>query len=179
MFRAPVIDRNINEIYSATGLFIFRREIFYGFYASGLDWIDVDQKLEELYTIKSATSLDGVDWKRDGKPLFVASPEKLEAIHRPSVIQLGKIFHMWFCFRGLRDFRDGYSAYRIGYAYSSDLLSWIRDDSRAGIGISENSWDSKMIAYPYVINTDYGIYMFYNGNGFGQSGFGYAVLEGG
>jgi hypothetical protein len=177
MFRAPVIDRNFNEIYSATGLFIFQKEIFYAFYASGVDWINVDQRLEELYTIKSATSFDGVNWKRDGKPLFTANPEKLEAIHRPSVIQHDKIFHMWFCFRGLKDFRDGYDAYRIGYAYSIDLLSWVRDDSRAGISISENSWDSRMIAYPYVINTDYGTYMFYNGNGFGRTGFGYAVLE--
>ena len=35
----------------------------------------------------------------------------------------------------------------------------------------------RMLAYPYVIQTPYGTYLFYNGNGFGQSGFGYALLE--
>jgi hypothetical protein len=32
-----------------------------------------------------------------------------------------------------------------------------------------------MIAYPHVVDTGYGRYLFYNGNGFGAAGFGYAV----
>ena len=34
-----------------------------------------------------------------------------------------------------------------------------------------------MICYPNVIKVKDKLYMFYNGNGFGQSGFGYAELE--
>jgi hypothetical protein len=34
-----------------------------------------------------------------------------------------------------------------------------------------------MMAYPFVIDINHRKYMFYNGNGFGKSGIGYAVLE--
>ena len=84
---------------------------------------------------------------------------------------------MWFCYRSSNDFRDGIGSYKIGYAYSLDLINWIREDSLAGISLSNEGWDSKMICYPYVVETKYGIYMFYNGNGFGKSGFGYAILR--
>ena len=65
----------------------------------------------------------------------------------------------------------------IGYARSSDLKTWEREDEQAGIDVSEDGWDSNMIAYPYVVKTRNGVYLFYNGNGFGASGFGYAILE--
>jgi predicted GH43/DUF377 family glycosyl hydrolase len=102
---------------------------------------------------------------------------KNEALTRPSIIKTKDTYHMWYCYRGIEDFRDGKNAYRIGYAYSYDLKTWHRDDSKAGIDLSDEGWDSKMIAYPYVVKTPYGIYMFYNGNGFGKSGFGYAILQ--
>jgi hypothetical protein len=34
-----------------------------------------------------------------------------------------------------------------------------------------------MTAYPSVLEIDGRMVMFYNGNGFGQAGFGFAVLE--
>ena len=44
-----------------------------------------------------------------------------------------------------------------------------------GIDVSEEGWDSEMIAYPFVWEHKGQRYMAYNGNGFGRSGFGYAV----
>jgi predicted GH43/DUF377 family glycosyl hydrolase len=85
---------------------------------------------------------------------------------------------MWFCRRGIEDFRDGSNSYRIGYARSTDVNTWKRDDSRAGIDVSSDGWDSRMIAYPYVFEVGDQVWMLYNGNGFGASGFGYAVLDG-
>jgi predicted GH43/DUF377 family glycosyl hydrolase len=84
---------------------------------------------------------------------------------------------MWFCHRGSREFRDGTGAYRIGYASSTDLRNWQRADAAAGIDVSESGWDAKMIAYPCVVETPAGVLMFYNGNGFGASGLGWARLE--
>ena len=34
-----------------------------------------------------------------------------------------------------------------------------------------------MISYPYVFKKDNALIMLYNGNGFGKTGFGYAVWE--
>jgi len=83
---------------------------------------------------------------------------------------------MWYCYRKTEDFRDGANAYRIGYASSPDGLVWDRRDELAGIEPSRDDWDSKMIAYPYVVHDGRRHLMFYNGNGFGATGFGVAEL---
>jgi len=84
---------------------------------------------------------------------------------------------MWFCYRSSKDFRDGSGSYRIGYAESLNGEAWSRDDAQLGLDVSESGWDSTMVCYPYVLEFDGKTHMFYNGNGFGRSGIGYAVLE--
>jgi predicted GH43/DUF377 family glycosyl hydrolase len=85
---------------------------------------------------------------------------------------------MWFSKRGSHNFRSsGNTAYRLGYAFSKDLVNWTRDDSKAGIDVSKGGWDSDMICYPHIVKVENKYIMFYNGNGFGKSGFGYAELE--
>jgi hypothetical protein len=69
------------------------------------------------------------------------------------------------------------NGYRIGYASSIDLIKWKRDDSKAGIDVSENGWDSEMISYPHVFELDNNVYMLYLGNQVGRFGFGLARLE--
>ncbi|MGD9638325.1 MAG: hypothetical protein AB7U85_04635 [Alphaproteobacteria bacterium] len=177
MFIGPVMDRTRDEIYSALAVNFEKYDgEYYGNYVTGTKWIEANGKLESMYEIVFTKSKDLINWERNTTPLL---PTKLknEANTRPSFIKINDTYHMWFCYRGIEDFRDGKDAYRIGYAYSKDLKNWTRDDDNAGIEVSPDGWDSKMLAYPYVVKTPYGIYMFYNGNGFGQSGFGYAVLE--
>jgi len=77
---------------------------------------------------------------------------------------------MWYSYRG--------SKYRIGYAESKDGISWIRKDSEVGIDVSSSGWDSDMIEYPHVFDHGGQLYMLYNGNGYGKTGIGLAVLEG-
>lgn len=173
----PVLTTNLTEPYSATSPFIFfENGTFYAYYCSGLKWLLIDGKYEHVYDIKLATSQNATEWNQCSYTC-VSQSNYLEAITRPTVIKLRDKYHMWFCYRGSTDFRNGQNSYKIGYAYSFDRTSWVRNDIAAGIETSSHGWDSKMVAYPYVISTDYGIYMFYNGNGFGESGFGYAVLE--
>ena len=66
--------------------------------------------------------------------------------------------------------------YRVGYAKSDDGLDWLRRDEEAGIFLSDSGWDSEAQSYPYVIDSDLGRFMFYNGNGFGRSGLGPSYL---
>lgn len=173
----PVLSTNIYEPYSATSPCVFiENNIFHMFYCSGTNWIKKGDKYEHTYDIKYAYSKDGIHFVQNGKSIIKPKNEK-EAITRPVVLKKNSIYHMYFCYRGSDDFRDGKDAYRIGYAWSEDLKTWQREDEKAGIDVSEDGWDNKMIAYPYIVETDYGTYMFYNGNGFGQSGFGYAVLK--
>ena len=176
-YPGPILDRTPDEVYSVTGCFIFReKERWHMFYASGEDWIDIDGKYEELYVVKYAYSEDGISWVRENKKIL-PSKSQYEATHRPSVFFRDGKYHMYFCYRGVTDFRNGENSYKFGYAWSTNLRDWTRDDEQSGIDLSANDWDSKMMAYPYIVNTEDKILMFYNGNGFGKTGFGYAVLE--
>ncbi len=176
-FPGPVVDRTPQEIFSATAVFVLPEpDVWHMWYASGISWVEVDGKLEEVYRIRHGSSGDGIQWNRDNRELLPALRDH-EPTHRPTVMRVGGQYHMWFCKRGVEDFRDGRNAYRLGYASSRDLSTWQRNDAKAGMDVSEHGWDSNMIAYPYVVQAGENIYMFYNGNGFGQSGFGYAVLD--
>lgn len=177
LFEGPIVDRNAREPYFAIGAWVMREnEIWHMWYGSGTGWLMVQRKPEPLYVIKYAKSLDGINWQRDNITCIHPMTQE-EANVRGTVIKENNKYKMWFCYRGSRDFRDGVDSYRIGYAESEDGINWQRDDSRAGIELSESGWDSKMQAYPAVIDVNGKLYMFYNGNGFGYEGFGCAVWE--
>ncbi len=172
----PVLDRTSDEIYSATGLFVVRNgDVFRGWYAMGLGWRTIENRLEERYLITDTRSNDGIHWTRSGKPVLATKNEN-EAMTRPSVIHHGSQWGMWYCKRSLTDFRDGKGSYRIGFARSDDGDSWIRCDEEAGIEPSGSGWDSTMMAYPCVVSCGDKLLMFYCGNGFGAGGFGVAEV---
>ena len=178
LFRGPVLSRKHNEPFSATLSWIVREQsgLWHMWYSTDIEWVPGDDRLEPLYLICYAWSRDGIEWLRSGTTIIpVRSPG--EAQSRPTIFYRDGIWHMWFCYRGSRQFRGGASAYRMGYARSTDLRTWHRDDAAAGIDVSESGWDSQMVAYPCVVETPIGVLMFYNGNGFGASGIGWAQLE--
>lgn len=144
-------------------------------YLSGLDWLDIGGKKESVYKLMHATSSDGIDWRRDGQPVL---PDKVEHECQTScsIIEMNGLYHMWFSYRHGLDFRNAERGYRIGYAWSTDLRNWHRDDVRAGIDVSDSGWDSQMVCYPHVCRIDGRLYLFYCGNEFGRGGFGYAEL---
>lgn len=174
----PIFSRRPNEPFLENGFFAIKQnEVFYMWYATCKEWLDVNGKLEPVYNIVQARSTDGIEWERNGEEIFQPRFEK-EASGRPCVIEIDGVYHMWFCYRDVLDFRNGRNgAYRIGYASSYDLRTWTRNDDLAGIDVSEEGWDSEMIAYPFVYRNGNQLYLFYNGNEFGKSGFGYAVCN--
>lgn len=175
---APVFSLNEHDPLSATGPCIIKRDnLFYCIYSTGLDWLEVDGKLEHTYQLTYATSQDAIHWNCTGE-LIIKANNQFEADCKPTIIEIDGTYHMWFSTRGSHNFREpGDTSYRLGYAYSKDLIHWTRDDSQSGIDISTEGWDSEMICYPHIVEADGKIFMFYNGNGFGKSGFGYAELE--
>jgi hypothetical protein len=139
-------------------------------YGSTLTW-DAGNG-EMVHVINHATSRNGHDWQRRG----LAVPYELgvaQAFSRPSVVgnkQRG--YQMWFSYRS-----GSGQKYRIGYASSPDGIVWKRKLSEAGIAPSTSGWDSEMIEYPFVFDHHDQRFMLYNGNGYGRTGFGLAVLE--
>jgi len=78
---------------------------------------------------------------------------------------------MWFCY-AIEN-----CGYKMGYAESKDGFKFQRMDEKAGIEFSSTGWDSEMICYPNVFKHNGEIYMLYCGNGYGRTGFGYAILK--
>ena len=146
------------------------------YYTSGLAWHKINDRFEHTYTIRLATSKDGIHWDRDYINIIEPN-DNFECISNPSLLKINNVYHMWFCYKGSVGFRGkGKNSYRIGYASSRDLVNWVRNDRLSGIDLSSSGWDSEMIEYPHVREIENNYYMFYNGNGFGKSGFGYAKL---
>ena len=177
LYEGPIMDRTKEEAYLAvTPCIIHDQELWKMWYISGLKWTYIDKKYEPVYTIKYAESDDGIDWKRYPE-ISIKHHCEDEVFSHPSVVKIDGKYHMWFCYRKITNYRGGVNGYQIGYASSIDGKNWIRNDDVSGIKKSESGWDSEMICYPYVmkINNDY--YMFYNGNHFGHTGFGLAILS--
>lgn len=172
----PILAKSTQDPFSATSPVVLKEEdSWHMWYCSGTGWLEIAGKCEHTYDIKYARSKDGIVWEPSATTVIRQRTEH-EAITRPYVVKSEAGYNMWFCYRGSHNFRDGKDAYRIGYAHSKDLQHWRRDDDTVGIDISETGWDSKMIAYPAVVTVNGRTLMFYNGNGFGVDGFGYATL---
>jgi len=139
-------------------------------YGSTLKW-DAGNG-EMLHVIHHASSHDGHQWHRTG----LAVPFELgraQAFSRPTVVQNKESdFEMWFSYRS-----GSGGKYRIGYATSENGVNWKLDLDNAGIAVSTAGWDSEMIEYPFVFDHEGHRYMLYNGNGYGKTGFGLAVLN--
>ena len=72
---------------------------------------------------------------------------------------------MFFCYRSAFDFKNNTNnSYKLGYAYSENLETWIRDDNAINFKNSNESWDNDMFCYPNVFEVNNDIYMLYNGN---------------
>jgi len=178
LFEGPILDRIATEPYLAvTPSILVENSGWKMWYISGLSWENIRGKIEPIYAIKYAYSSDGVHWIRPS-PVCIPQNHELEAFSRPCVIKHSGIYKMWFCYRNSVDFRGGDGSYHIGYAESCDGINWERMDNRAEWMLQTDVWEKEMQCYPYVVDVNLGSqtkrYMFYNGNGFGKSGFGYA-----
>lgn len=167
----PIIDRTMNEPhFCASCCVIPGDDIWRMWYLSCTQWRISNGKPEHRYHIKYAESTDGIQWQRNGIVALDYLNENEIALSRPSVIFENNIWKMWFSFRSVGQ------SYRIGYAESDDGIVWQRA-ARPVLTVSEQGWDAEMVEYPYVFNHKGRQYMLYNGNGFGKTGFGLAVLE--
>ncbi|MDB5284022.1 MAG: hypothetical protein JWO06_3097 [Bacteroidota bacterium] len=179
MFEGPVVTTIHTEPYfNGTAYVICQDNLWKMWYLSCTKWKVINNKPEPFYNIKYAESTNGINWKRDGHVAIDYLNESEGGIVSASVIKENGKYRMWYGRRSAIDYRtDKNQSYRIGYAESMNGKDWSRKDALAGIDVSPEGWDSEMISYPCVINYNRSKIMFYNGNGFGRTGFGYAILE--
>lgn len=171
----PIITTNhIEPYFSGTAFVLKDDERFKMWYLSCVKWQEYNDLLEPIYHIKYAESNDGINWLQTSK-IAIDLENDEGGIASATVVKDG-IYRMWYSFRKVIDYRNNpLNSYKIGYAESDDGINWKRKDDLAGIDLSHNGWDSCMIAYPYVVSLESKKILFYNGNGFGKTGFGYAL----
>ena len=166
----PILDRSVYDpCLCASPAIILESKILRMWYISGTKWEIINNRPEPFYHIKY--------WIREGK-VCIDYDSFTEGISRPSILKRGEKYFLFYSYRNNLNYRaNKENGYRIGFAISDDGLKWERKDKEIGIYFSNGGWDSEMMAYPNVLPHKDQLYMFYNGNGFGRTGFGYAVLE--
>jgi len=166
---APIMDRNQIDPFSLSYPWVLfdKDNKWQMWYGSNLNW--GEKQNDMAHVIKYAESTDGIIWDRKGIVAIDFKSDDEYAISRPCVIRDGDLYKMWYSYRG--------DKYRIGYAESNDGIDWTRMDEKVGITVSKDGWDSEMIEYAHVFDYNGDRYMLYNGNGYGKTGFGLAILE--
>ena len=133
-------------------------------------WTQAQGKAKPLYTMMYTESDDGIHWNNEPVQCMEYANEDEHGFGRPHVWKEDGIYKMIY---SIRTYSRGYY---LGYAESQDGIHWIRKDDEVGIGLSEKGWDSENISYAYRFVYKDKTYLFYNGNGCGKTGFGYAEL---
>lgn len=172
-FEGPVIDRTRTQPhFVATPEVHYENNRFRAWFTSCAGWKATPSEAQHFYNLEYAESNDGITWERNGTTAIDFLDEHEYALGVPRVIKDQNTYKMWFCSRATQ----ACPTYRIRYATSADGIKWNRQDEKVGIDVSESGWDSQMICYPFVFDHAGHRYMLYNGNGYGETGFGIAVL---
>ena len=177
----PVLSATLDEPFLVGDPFVLKmKDTYHMWFIYGVRWIQNPNKdvKERVYKIGHATSTDAVNWVKTNRQIVDDKLNEDECQALPSVIFHNGKYHMVFCYRQAVGFRENSKdAYRLGYAYSQDASNWTRDDKNVGIDTTAGDWDSDMMCYPHLCSVNEKIYLLYNGNNFGKTGFGLAVLE--
>ncbi len=171
--RVPVLERSDAEPLNRTSAFV--REApgggFQMWYVGGGEWTTVGEKPLPVYNLRYVESPDGVSWPDEGRVCIDFADEDEHAFGRPWVWEESGGLAMIY------SIRTRSKDYRLGLARSADGTSWERRDEEVGIDVSDSGWDSEMVAYSAVVHSGERTFLFYNGNGRGRTGFGFAELE--
>tara|TARA_R110002096_G_scaffold15071_6_gene53172 strand:- start:8149 stop:9054 length:906 start_codon:yes stop_codon:yes gene_type:complete len=166
---APILDRSAEDPYSLSYPWVMKEgeRSWRMFYGSNLSWGDSLNEMEHV--IKQCVSSDGIHWERNEEMIFPPSDKGGTMMARPCLMENSGLYRMWYSWRG--------DNYQIGYAESVDLNHWERKDAEVGIEASADGWDSDSVEYPCVFDLGGCQYMLYNGNGYGKTGFGIAIID--
>jgi len=173
--QTPILERRDGELMVRTGGFTFRDGGHWSMiYSGGSDSVIINNLRVPSYDLRLIHSADGIDWPGSGALIFKPDRARGEfGFGRPFILKEKGIWKMWY---GIRMEKTGY---RIGYAESGDGKNWQRMDERMD-DFNNDGWpyDTKMRAFPSLLATPAGTFLFYNGNDHGKEGVCVARLRG-
>ena len=171
--KVPIMDRTDKGLYGRCIHTVLHEEQYKIYYSLIRDWKIINNIPYPVYDIWYTESEDGISISDSDRLCCVTTNESEYRIGRPKVYKVADGYEMYYT-------RDLLSKdYVIGRAHSIDGINWTRDDEnpKAILPKSNTGWDSEMTCYPVKLNYLDREYLFYNGNGMGQTGVGYAVWE--
>ncbi len=170
---APVLGRTAYDPWMTSTPWVIKEEknSWQMWYLSGEGWQSLEDQVSR-YFIRSASSIDGIDWKPRGDVVIPLKEDETN-VAAPTVWEEQGLWHMIYCY-----VKSSIKTYSLGYAISEDRVNWSRHDSDIGITLSPEGWDSEAMAYPSVFAYKGSRYLLYSGNALGREGIGLAKLEG-
>ena len=171
--RVPILDRSeVGTCVRSGQSCILENGKYRTWYSAGSKWLNVGGKSRQTYDAYYCESDDITNFPRTDR-LCLARDESVEhGLGRPQVLRTKDGVYRMLYTRRILDMH-----YTIGYSTSRDGLNWDRKDDSIGISHSKEGWDSEMVYFPSVVETQDKTYLFYCGNGFGATGLGFAVLD--
>ena len=166
VFDGPVLDRSRHDPYSLSYPFVIDGasgwRMIYGSHR-GPGTTENDMR----HALMGASSFDGIDWAPGGQPIL--DLEKSELGHsRPWIMsRQGKRYLMFSVRR---------SQYTVGLAVEQSDGTWGRVPELSFCGGTED-WDREAQCYASHFSLRGNDYILYNGNEYGRTGFGLAILE--
>ena len=174
LFRGPVIDRTKNlPHFVATPEVVCEKGHYRAWFTACQYWKAGEVEAKHFYNLEYAESEDGIHWNRPGTTAIDFDSPHEYALGVPRVMKDPDGYKMWFCSRAT----ESIPTYRIRHAVSHDGITWERKPGLLELDVSEAGWDSEMVCYPFIFDHAGHRYMLYNGNGYGKTGFGLALLE--
>lgn len=177
----PVIGVSTTDPYfTGTACIIPTENQWLCYYLSCTGWSRCPdtQKLEPRYHIKGASGKND-KWCSFGTIIDYKDGDEGGICSATVFIDSSCNHHMWYCYRSTFGYRDSIDkSYRIGYARASkDNVTFERLDELVNFRVEVEEWESQMQCYPYIIEHNDELYMFYNGNNFGGTGFGLSTIS--
>lgn len=164
--RVPVLDRSEEDPFSMSYPWVENiGGKFLMWYGSNLKW-GMD-KSEMDHVIKFAESENGKDWWRNGVPIFRRDDIKYD-MSRPTVYRQDDTWYM------LISVKNASGKYVLKAMKSHRGANWVGTDMQLDVN---GDWDNEEQCYPSFFSFEGKVYVLYNGNGYGRSGFGLLELN--
>lgn len=173
--KAPILDRSDEGLYVRAGESVLKDgNIYRVVYSAGSSFLEVGGKKRPCYDIYYQETLSPYLIGKTGKKIISANYNIEHGLGRPQIIKIREEYYVFFTRRILN------MKYFLGAAKSKDCVIWEKDEKIfSNMKHSENGFDSEMIYFPSVVYVPpiNKYLLFYCGNDFGKTGFGYAELE--
>jgi hypothetical protein len=167
---APVFGVTESEkLFRVPHTVLFDDGVWKAWYGGGSEFRQGALKTLPVYDIRLVASKDGIHFPDRGETVVNLTEDEYR-VARPYVVKGNNGYRMFYCYASM------HQEYRLGFADSSDGKHWTRKDSEMGLEPSIDEWDHQMMGYPAVVQWRERTYLFYNGNRYGEKGFGYAEL---